>query len=56
MERTLTTQDLVRIYGKTVVTIYNWVKAGVPHEKVIDGMNKVYRFNQQEVEEWLRSR
>ena len=50
----LTTKQLIKKYDKTRQTIYNWIEKGMPYDKIQDGLKKVYRFNEQEVEEWLK--
>ena len=50
----MTSKDLCKKYDKTIVTIYNWINKGLPHEKVMDGMKEVYRFDEKEVDEWLK--
>lgn len=47
--------DLAKMYNRTRVTIYNWINAGLPRKKVMDGLREVYRFNKEEVEEWIQS-
>ncbi len=53
MERTLTSIQLADKVKKRQLTIYNWVKAGVPHDKIMNGKMEEYRFNYDEVIEWL---
>lgn len=53
MERTLTSIELAKLFNKRQLTIYNWVKAGLPHDMVMNGRMKEYRFNYNEVEQWL---
>ena len=49
----LSTKDLMELYGVTIGTIYNWLRKGLPHIKIeISGQ---YRFNADEVKEWLLS-
>lgn len=54
-EYTLTTKDLMRIHDKTIGTIYNWIKAGVPYTRENEGRRLVYKFNDEEVKEWLKN-
>jgi len=51
----LTTKDLMLKYNKTIGTIYNWIKAGLPYEKVNEGRRIVYRFDETIVKEWLKN-
>lgn len=51
----LTTKDLMVKYDKTTVTIYNWVKAGLPHKMIQDGRKTIYQFDEKEVEQWINS-
>jgi excisionase family DNA binding protein len=55
MERLLSSTEIAKIFNRTQLTVYRWVNAGLPHNKVGDGMKEVYRFNYEEVKEWLES-
>jgi excisionase family DNA binding protein len=52
MSEKLTTKDLCKIYKVTKTTIENWRREGMPFEK----LGKIVRFNQEEVEQWLKNR
>lgn len=45
-------KDLMQLYGVTLGTVYNWVGRGLPHIKL--GVSGQYRFNADEVKEWLQ--
>lgn len=55
-EYSLATKDLMRIYNRTRMTIYNWIAAGLPHKTIKDGKRLVHRFDGAEVEKWLQGR
>lgn len=52
MSEKLTTKELCTIYKVTKTTIENWRREGMPFEK----LGKIVRFNQEEVEQWLKNR
>ena len=52
-EYNLTSRDLMAKYDRTIGTIYRWISIGIPHQKVLIGLREQYRFNEEEVEEWL---
>jgi len=46
----LTTEDLIRTFEVTKVTVHNWRKAGMPHVKLSP---KVFRYRLEAIEEWF---
>jgi predicted site-specific integrase-resolvase len=45
--------ELCTKYGVTMQTIYLWIKAGMPYERLSSGQ---YRFDIEAVEEWHKKR
>ena len=45
--------ELADILGCKPVTIYSWLKKGLPHTVKMQGMREVKQFDIQEVKEWL---
>lgn len=48
----LTTKDIMAKYKVTRMTVYNWVKQGMPNYK----FGKLIRFSEEEVEKWNNER
>jgi len=53
VERTLTTKDLIKKYNRTHLTIYTWLKEGLPHSRIMKGKKSIYVFNEKEVDNWI---
>jgi len=56
MERTMTTSEVAKIHERTVQAVYFWIAEGVPHDVVRRGRRIEFRFNLDEVNEWLENR
>lgn len=46
----LTVNDLIKKYSVSKATIYNWIKRGMPYQKV---GGKLTRFDEKEVDSWV---
>lgn len=45
-------KDIMKKYGVSKTTIYNWIKEGLPSYS----FGKLRRFTEKEVEEWMNKR
>ena len=45
--------QLAKEYNVQRQTVYTWVTKGMPHKKVTLGMRQVYKFDLEEVKEWM---
>jgi phage terminase Nu1 subunit (DNA packaging protein) len=54
MKRDLTTNETAKALDLTYQTIRNYISKGCPCDCNQKGMNKDYRFNEQEVRDWLK--
>lgn len=45
--------EVCRKFDVKLPTVLNWCAKGLPHEEAYKGINKVKRFDIQEVEKWI---
>ena len=53
-KKTVGIYELCRKLGVAHITVYRWIKKGLPHTKEQQGLRVVNRFDVEQVMEWLK--